>query len=249
RAGDWYPSSFSPAAAPLSEAFSLPARWRGGGEPSLEDCSRRPLTRFASFWISRQSAALWRAVGCTGHEPPLPPCGRGRLPCAFWPPAAAAAAGAAVAGAAAATTGPPGCDSPRLRFLFFFFLPPPWAVAAEPPALPSPSWGAECHARPSAALAHFSAREKSMVTLSTSCVANFSSIFSSRTPCRNAEIIDASEIRGMVPRTLVKREMKARSVYPGFCLTAWRWASTPCCWYALAKFTMNLAQSSTQDWI
>src|SRR6185312_8095458 len=119
RAGDWYPSSFSPAAAPLSEAFSLLAHWRGGGEPSLEDCSRRPLTRFASFCISRQSAALWRAVGCTGHEPPLPPCGRGRMPCAFWPPAAAAA------GAAAATTGPPECGSPRLWFLFFFFLPPP----------------------------------------------------------------------------------------------------------------------------
>ena len=103
----------------------LAGRWRGGGEPSLEDCSRRPLTRFASFWISRQSAALWRAVGCTGHDPPLPPCGRGRFPCVFWPPAAAAAAGAAAAGAATATTGPPGCDSPRLRFFFFFFLPPP----------------------------------------------------------------------------------------------------------------------------
>src|SRR6185437_7642 len=134
RAGDWYPSSFSPAAAQLSEAFSLPGRWRGGGEPSLEDCSRRPLTRFASFWISWQSAALWRAVGCTGHEPPLPPCGRGRLPCAFWSPAATAAD-------AAAATGPPGCGSPRLRFLFFFFLPPLWAVAPEPPALASPSWG------------------------------------------------------------------------------------------------------------
>src|SRR6185312_11899854 len=141
RAGDWYPSSFSPAAAPLSEAFSLPDRWQGGGEPSLEDCSRCPQTRFASFWISRQSAALWRAVGCTGHEPPLPLCGRGHLPCAFWPPAAAA-----TAGDAAATAGPPGCGSPRLRFLFFF-LPPPWAVAPEPPALASPSWGAECHAQ------------------------------------------------------------------------------------------------------
>jgi len=53
----------------------------------------------------------------------------------------------------------------------------------------------------------------------------------------------------MVPRTLVKREMKARSISPGFCLTAWRWASTPCCWYALAKFALNLAQSSSQDWI
>ena len=63
----------------------------------MEDCSLRPLTSFASFWISRQSAALWRVVGCTGHEPPLPPCGRGRLPCVFWPPAAAAAAGAVAA--------------------------------------------------------------------------------------------------------------------------------------------------------
>src|SRR6185312_8839460 len=220
----------------------------GGGEPSLEDCSRRPLTRFASFWISRQSAALWRAVGCTGHEPPPPPCGRRRLPSAFWPPATAAAAGA-IAGAAAATIGPPGCGSPRLRFLFFFFLPPPWAVAPEPPALVPPSWGAECHARPSAALAHLSAREKSVVMLSTSCIASFSSIFSSRTPWRKAVIIDASDIRGIVPRTLVKCEMKARSVFPGFCLTAWRCASTPCCWYALAKFDVNLAHSSSQDWI
>src|SRR6185312_16413024 len=89
---------------------------------------------------------------------------RRRFPCAFWPPAATA-----VAGAAAAATGPPACGSPRPRFLFFFFLPPPWMVAPETPALASPSWGAECHARPSAALAHLSAREKSVVTLSTSC--------------------------------------------------------------------------------
>jgi hypothetical protein len=29
--------------------------------------------------ISRHSEALWRLLGCTGHEPLLPPCGRGRL--------------------------------------------------------------------------------------------------------------------------------------------------------------------------
>ena len=46
---------------------------------------------------------------------------------------------------------------------------------------------------------------------------------------------------------LVKHEMNARSVSSGFCLTAWRWASTPCCWYALAKFAVNLTQSSSQD--
>ena len=45
-----------------------------------------------------------------------------------------------------------------------------------------------------------------MVTLSTSCVASFSSIFSSHTPCPKVVIIDASEIRGMVPRTLVRDE-------------------------------------------
>ena len=42
----------------------------------------------------------------------------------------------------------------------------------------------------------------------------------------------------MIPRTLVKHEMNARSVSMGFY-----------CWYALAKFVVNLAQSSSQDWI
>jgi hypothetical protein len=73
-------------------------------------------------------------------------------------------------------------------------------------------------------------RAKSVGTISTSCVANFSSIFSSRTPCRNAVMMEASEMRGIVPRTLVKREMNVQRVSPGSCLTAWRWASTPCCW-------------------
>jgi hypothetical protein len=59
-----------------------------------------------------------------------------------------------------------------------------------------PACGAECQARPSVALAHLSARAKSKVTLSTSCVANFSSIFSSRTPWRKAVMMEASEVRG-----------------------------------------------------
>jgi hypothetical protein len=83
---------------------------------------------------------------------------------------------------------------------------------------------------PRAAVAHLSARAKSVGTVSTSCVANFSSIFSSRTPYRNVVMMEASEMRGIVPRTLVKREMNVRRVSPGSCLTAWRWASTPCCW-------------------
>jgi hypothetical protein len=41
-------------------------------------------------------------------------------------------------------------------------------------------------------------------------------------PWRKAVMMEASEIRGIVPRTLVKREMKARRVSPGSCLTAWR---------------------------
>jgi hypothetical protein len=72
-----------------SSTFSLPGR-RRGGEPSLEDCSRRSLTRFARSMISRHSAALRRSLGCTGHEPLLPLCGRGRLLQSPWPPVAAA---------------------------------------------------------------------------------------------------------------------------------------------------------------
>jgi hypothetical protein len=70
----------------------------------------------------------------------------------------------------------------------FFFLPPLWATASEPPIWVTPACGVECQARPSAALAHLSARAKSVVTLSTLCVANFSSIFSSRTPWRKAVV-------------------------------------------------------------
>jgi hypothetical protein len=35
-------------------------------------------------------------------------------------------------------------------------------------------------------------------------------------------MMEASEIRGMVPHTLVKREINVRRVYPGSCLTVWR---------------------------
>jgi hypothetical protein len=35
-------------------------------------------------------------------------------------------------------------------------------------------------------------------------------------------MMEASVIWGIVPRTLVKREMKACRVSPGSCLTAWR---------------------------
>jgi hypothetical protein len=88
-------------------------------------------------------------------------------------------------------------------------------TAHEPPVRVTPVCGVECHAQPSVALAHLSARAKSVVTVSTSCVANFSNIFLSRTPCRKAVIMEASKMRGIVPRTLVKREMKARRVSPG----------------------------------
>jgi hypothetical protein len=70
-----------------------------------------------------------------------------------------------------------------------------------PPIWSTPVCGAECHARPSAALAHLSARVKRVETVSTSCVANFSNIFSSRTLWWKAVMIEASDIRGMVPPT------------------------------------------------
>jgi hypothetical protein len=120
----------------------------------------------------------------------------------------------------------------RLRLLVaaaLLFLSAIPGMAPEPPVWVVPVCGVECHARPSAALAHLSTRAKSVGTVSTSCVASFSNIFLSRTPCRKAVMMEASEIRGVVPRTLVKREMNFWRVSPGSCLTAWRWASTPCC--------------------
>jgi hypothetical protein len=160
--------------------------------------------------ISQHSEALWRLLGCTGHDPLLSPCGRGRLLRSFRSPVTAATTGAADYGLS------------WPRFIFFFLLLPPWVMAPEPPIWVTPVCGAECHARPSAALAHLSARAKSMVTVSTSCVASFSNIFSSRTPCQKAVIMEASKTRGIVPHTLVKRAMKTLRVSPGSCLTAWR---------------------------
>jgi hypothetical protein len=180
----------------------------------LEDFSCRSLTRFARSMISRHSAALWRSLGCTWHEPLLPLYGHGRLLRSPWPPVVAATTRAVDRGFWYSRS-------------FFFFFFPSRGTAPEPPDWAAPVCGAECHARPSVALAHLLARAKSVGTVSTSCAANFSSIFSSRTPCRKAVMMEASEMQGMVPRTLVKREMNFRRVSPGSCLTAWRWASTP----------------------
>jgi hypothetical protein len=94
------------ATSPLS-TLSLLGR-RRGGEPSLEVCSRRLLTRFVSLMISRHSVALWRLLGCTGHEPLLPLYGRVRLLRSFRPPVAAATTRAADDGFS------------WLRFFFFF---------------------------------------------------------------------------------------------------------------------------------
>jgi hypothetical protein len=166
--------------------------------------------------ISPHSAALWRPLGSTGHGPLLPLCGRGRLLRSPQPPVAAATTRAV--------------DRDHWKSRSFFFFLPSRGTAPEPPNWATRVCGAECHAWPLAALAHLSARAKSVGTVSTSCVANFSSIFSSRTPCRNAMMMEASKMRGIVPRTLVKREMNVRRVSPGSCLTVWRWASTSCCW-------------------
>jgi hypothetical protein len=112
--GDLYPRSRSLMATSPSSTFSLPGR-RRGGEPSLEACSRRSLTCFTSLMISRHSNAMWWLLGWTGHEPLLPPCGRGRLLRSFRPPVAAAA-----------TVGAD-CGLSWPQF-FFFFLLPPWVA-------------------------------------------------------------------------------------------------------------------------
>jgi hypothetical protein len=125
--GDWYPRSRSAAATSPSSTLSLPGR-RRGGEPCLEDCSRRSLTRFARSMISRHSAALWRLLGCTGHEPLLPLCGRGCLLWSPWPPVAAATTRAVDCG----------FSWPRP---FLFFLPSRGTVP-EPPIWAAPVlWG------------------------------------------------------------------------------------------------------------
>jgi hypothetical protein len=121
----------------------------------LEDCSRRSLTRFTSLIISRHFEALWQLLGCTGHVQLFPPCGRGRLLRSLRPPAAATMIRAVV------------CGFSWPWFFFFFFLPS-WETAPEPPVLVILVCGAECYARPSAALAHLSVRGKSVVTVSTS---------------------------------------------------------------------------------
>jgi hypothetical protein len=74
------------ATSPLSTLSLLGQR--RSGEPSLEDCSRRSLTRFTRSMISRHSVALWRPLGCTRHGPLLPLCGCGRLLRSPWPPVA-----------------------------------------------------------------------------------------------------------------------------------------------------------------
>jgi hypothetical protein len=103
-----------------SSTLSLPGQ-RWGGEPSFDDCSRRSLTRFASLMISRHSEALWRALGCTWHEPLLPPYGRGRLLRSPQPLVVAVTIGAA------------DCGFSWPRFFFFFFFLPSWETAPVPP--------------------------------------------------------------------------------------------------------------------
>jgi hypothetical protein len=170
---------------------------------------RRSLMCFVSFWISWHYEALWRALGWTGHDPLSLPCCRGRLSRSSRPPVVATA------------TGAPDCSLSWPRF-FFFFLPPPWAVAPEPPVRVTPFCGTECHARPSVALAHLSARVKSMVTVSTSCVASFSNILLLRTLYQkssdNRSIGDAR----YGPPYLGEMGDESQRVSPGSCLTAWR---------------------------
>jgi hypothetical protein len=87
-------------------------------------------------------------LGCIGHEPLLPLCGRGRLLHSFRPPVAAATTGAADGGVS------------EPRFFFFSFCRSEIRHPSHPSRQPRsvvPS--------PSVALAHLSARAKSVVTV------------------------------------------------------------------------------------
>jgi hypothetical protein len=99
-----------------------------------------------------------------GHVSSLPLGGRGHSLWSPRPPIAAATTRAAECGFS-------------LPWFFFFFFLLSCATAPEPPVWAALVYGAECHARPSAALAHLLARAKRVETVSTSCVANFSNIF------------------------------------------------------------------------
>jgi hypothetical protein len=73
---------------------------------------------------------------------------------------------------------------PSKFFFFLFLLLPPWSAALTSglaPILASRACGV-CQERPSAALAHLSARLKSSATSWISCVMSFYNILSSLTP-------------------------------------------------------------------
>jgi hypothetical protein len=117
-----------------------------------------------SFLISQHSDAVCRVELCTGHfalPSSLLDGWRGRLS-PLWPPrpSFAAAATATAVGAPTSDWLPPA---------FFFFLPLPPTPCAEVPALGLLASllaraAGECHAQPSAALAHLSARLNSAET-------------------------------------------------------------------------------------
>jgi hypothetical protein len=117
-----------------------------------------------SFLISQHSDAVCRVELCTGHfalPSSLLDGWRGRLS-PLWPPrpSFATAATATAVGAPTSDWLPPA---------FFFFLPLPPTPCAEVPALGLLASllaraAGECHAQPSAALAHLSARLNSAET-------------------------------------------------------------------------------------
>jgi hypothetical protein len=157
----------------------------------LEDCSRRSLTRLASLIISRHSTALWRALGCTRHE--------------SW--------------ALVALNPAPSRShydwSSSLRPLAVAVLILLLAVLGDGTGatrLGNP--GLWCRV-PCTALAHSSTRVKSVVTVSTSCVANFSNIFSSRTPWRKAVMMEASRDMGYSPTYLGEAGDEGPESFPG----------------------------------
>jgi hypothetical protein len=137
---------------------------------------------FHKLFFFRHSDAVWRVELCTGHF--TPPSSRldgwrGRLS-PLWPPQPPPTATAATA-----VVGAPARDwLPLAFFLLLFLPPPPWGMVSALgllSSLPARAAG-ECHARPSAALMHLSARLKSTETSWMSWVVSFSSVCSPSLP-------------------------------------------------------------------
>jgi hypothetical protein len=185
------PSSLSSSGS----TFCLPSRW-WEGMPSSRCCFRCLRYCSTSFLISRHSSALThRVVHWATH-------------------ASVIAVGRLTGARVTSVTSAPTCRSSScgggsssqrlvvaavlLLVLVFVFIFAATSLGGNAriglATLPASGAGGLCHARPSVALTHLSARVKSSATSWMSCVVSFSNIFTSLTPWRNASTTEALAI-------------------------------------------------------